>query len=155
MRTWWHHKAKAEHVGGVKIQEANEYTQKEKTTANQKPKQERQSRKTQKIKTINKKETSFPIRPGGGSRLSGLSRDWSVLETAVQNRSEVLLMSCFSGQSESVISHHHRGDAHPHRAGALPLVGSDLLVKRSWSHGAPRRSTRHLPQCLALCGGGV
>lgn len=28
MVTWWHHKAKVEHVGGVKIQEANEYTKK-------------------------------------------------------------------------------------------------------------------------------
>lgn len=44
--TWWHH-----NVGGVKIQEANEYTKKEKT-ANQKP---RKIKKNRKIKTINKK----------------------------------------------------------------------------------------------------
>lgn len=61
--------------------------------------------------------------PGGGSRLSRLSRDWSILETAEQNRSRILLMSCCSGQSQSIIHHHRRGDSRPDRAGALPLVG--------------------------------
>lgn len=93
--------------------------------------------------------------PGGGSRLSRLSRDWSILETAEQNRNTILLMSCCSGQSQSIIHHHRHGDSRPDWAGALPLVGSDLFgekVLKSRSAIMLHSSSPTMP--CSVCGGG-
>lgn len=120
MMTWWHHKAKVEHVGGVKIFRTwSKWIQKEKKkkTANQKPKLDIKKVLKKRKKKPKKKETSFPIKPGGGSRSSRLSRDWSIPETAEQNKAETRLCWCHASLANRnqflCFCHHRRGDSLP------------------------------------------
>lgn len=154
MVTWWHHKAKVEHVGGVKIEEANEYTKKGNSQS------EAQTGK----KYIYKKETLFPIKPGGGSRLSRLSCDWSIPEAAEQNKAEVKSCWCHAsrGQSQSILV--FLSSSSSSSSWRLPPPGCAAgrsapigwfwpFVKRSYSQGAHTDAPLVISRNALLCGG--
>lgn len=158
--TRWHHKAKVENVGGVKIFRSRSKWIYEGKKKNSQSEARTSSKKNKKIKKQNKKETSFPIKPGGGSRLS----DCPVIGRfqRQQSKTKADRRSCWchaplaNHNQFLCFCHHHRGNSllpccrkeHSHW---LVLTFREKVIKSQ----SARRSTRPLPQCLAPCGRGL
>lgn len=106
-------------------------------------------------KSFKKRKKMFPIKPGGRSRLSRLSHDWPIPETAQQNKyssADVTLLWPITITILCFCHHHHRGDSLKERYHWLVLTFSEKVLK---SRSADRDAPLVISHNASLCMGGV